>query len=68
MAAVTASDAPADLDDHALAAWLATTAGERLLAVRESGPTGRAGGWKIRPLAPGQQSGTFGSLLKGYLM
>jgi 3'(2'), 5'-bisphosphate nucleotidase len=28
-------------DDHALAAWLATTAGERLLAVRESGPTGR---------------------------
>ena len=41
MAAVTASDAPADLDDHALAAWLATTAGERLLAVRESGPTGR---------------------------
>ena len=41
MAAVTASDAPARLDDHALAAWLATTAGERLLVVRESGPTGR---------------------------
>jgi 3'(2'), 5'-bisphosphate nucleotidase len=41
VAAVTASDAPAHLDDHALAAWLATTAGERLLAVRESGPTGR---------------------------
>ncbi len=28
-------------DDHELAAWLATTAGERLLEVRESGPTGR---------------------------
>jgi 3'(2'), 5'-bisphosphate nucleotidase len=28
-------------DDHALAAWLATTAGERLLEVRESGLTGR---------------------------
>jgi 3'(2'), 5'-bisphosphate nucleotidase len=27
--------------DHDLAAWLATTAGERLLEVRESGPTGR---------------------------
>jgi 3'(2'), 5'-bisphosphate nucleotidase len=38
---VTAFDSPADLDDHAMAAWLATEAGERLLAVRESGPTGR---------------------------
>jgi 3'(2'), 5'-bisphosphate nucleotidase len=28
-------------DDHALAAWLATTAGERLLEVRESGLAGR---------------------------
>ena len=28
-------------DDHALAAWLAQTAGERLLEVRESGLTGR---------------------------
>jgi 3'(2'), 5'-bisphosphate nucleotidase len=32
---------PIDPDDHALAAWLATTAGERLLAVREEGLTGR---------------------------
>jgi len=31
----------AHLDDHALAAWLATTAGERLLEVREEGLTGR---------------------------
>jgi len=38
---VSASEDPAQLDDHALSAWLATTAGERLLAVRESGPTGR---------------------------
>jgi 3'(2'), 5'-bisphosphate nucleotidase len=38
---VTAPDGAASLDDHALAAWLATTAGERLLTVRESGPTGR---------------------------
>jgi 3'(2'), 5'-bisphosphate nucleotidase len=30
-----------DLDDHALAAWLATTAGERLLEVRAEGLTGR---------------------------
>src|SRR3954454_14284772 len=30
-----------DRDDHALAAWLAQTAGERLLAVRESGLAGR---------------------------
>jgi 3'(2'), 5'-bisphosphate nucleotidase len=30
-----------DLDDHALAAWLATTAGERLLEVRGQGLTGR---------------------------
>jgi 3'(2'), 5'-bisphosphate nucleotidase len=29
------------LDDHALAAWLAATAGERLLEVRETGLTGR---------------------------
>ena len=32
---------PSDLDDHALAAWLATTAGERLLEVRGEGLTGR---------------------------
>jgi 3'(2'), 5'-bisphosphate nucleotidase len=32
---------PSDLDDHALAAWLATTAGERLLEVRAEGLTGR---------------------------
>jgi 3'(2'), 5'-bisphosphate nucleotidase len=31
---------PSDLDDHGLAAWLATTAGERLLAVRTEGLTG----------------------------
>ena len=31
-----------ELDDHALAAWLATTAGERLLAVRAEGLEGRA--------------------------
>ncbi|MFT3874343.1 MAG: 3'(2'),5'-bisphosphate nucleotidase CysQ [Nocardioides sp.] len=31
----------AHLDDHALAAWLATAAGERLLEVREEGLTGR---------------------------
>ena len=30
-----------DLDDHDLAGWLAQTAGERLLEVRESGLTGR---------------------------
>jgi 3'(2'), 5'-bisphosphate nucleotidase len=41
VATVSASEDPAQLDDHALSAWLATTAGERLLAVRESGPTGR---------------------------
>ena len=32
---------PAALDDHALAAWLATTAGTRLLEVREEGLEGR---------------------------
>jgi 3'(2'), 5'-bisphosphate nucleotidase len=32
---------PAALDDHALAAWLATTAGTRLLEVREVGLEGR---------------------------
>jgi 3'(2'), 5'-bisphosphate nucleotidase len=32
---------PAALDDHALAAWLADAAGERLLAVRGEGLTGR---------------------------
>ncbi len=32
---------PAALDDHRLAAWLATTAGERLLEVRGEGLTGR---------------------------
>ncbi len=33
--------APGELDDHALAAWLATTAGRRLLEVREGGLSGR---------------------------
>jgi len=32
---------PADADDHVLAAWLAETAGHRLLAVREEGLEGR---------------------------
>ena len=32
---------PPEADDHALAAWLARIAGERLLAVRESGLAGR---------------------------
>jgi 3'(2'), 5'-bisphosphate nucleotidase len=38
---VTESDRPLDRDDHALAAWLATTAGQRLLEVREGGQVGR---------------------------
>jgi 3'(2'), 5'-bisphosphate nucleotidase len=38
---VTDADHSLALDDHALAAWLATTAGQRLLEVRESGPVGR---------------------------
>ena len=38
---MTGSEPSLDTDDHALAAWLATTAGERLLEVRESGLTGR---------------------------
>ncbi|MBO0847001.1 MAG: 3'(2'),5'-bisphosphate nucleotidase CysQ [Nocardioides sp.] len=38
---MTTGHPPADSDDHALAAWLATTAGERLLEVREGGLTGR---------------------------
>jgi 3'(2'), 5'-bisphosphate nucleotidase len=33
--------APADADDHALAGWLAETAGRRLLEVREEGLEGR---------------------------
>jgi 3'(2'), 5'-bisphosphate nucleotidase len=37
----TPHDADLAVDDHALAAWLAATAGERLLEVRTSGPTGR---------------------------
>jgi 3'(2'), 5'-bisphosphate nucleotidase len=41
VAAVTASPGAADLDDHALAAWLAEQAGERLLEVRGSGLEGR---------------------------
>jgi 3'(2'), 5'-bisphosphate nucleotidase len=41
MAFAPASPLPADADDHALAAWLATVAGERLLEVREEGLTGR---------------------------
>lgn len=35
------SPAPSVSDDHSLAAWLATTAGERLLEVRGQGLTGR---------------------------
>ncbi|HEY3530074.1 MAG TPA: 3'(2'),5'-bisphosphate nucleotidase CysQ [Nocardioides sp.] len=38
---MTDTDLSPDADDHELAAWLATTAGERLLDVRESGLTGR---------------------------
>jgi 3'(2'), 5'-bisphosphate nucleotidase len=38
---VTTSPEPADLDDHELSAWLATTAGTRLLEVRQQGLTGR---------------------------
>jgi 3'(2'), 5'-bisphosphate nucleotidase len=38
---VTISPDRSDLDDHALAAWLATTAGTRLLEVRQQGLTGR---------------------------
>jgi 3'(2'), 5'-bisphosphate nucleotidase len=38
---VTSSNDATDLDDHALAAWLADAAGARLLEVREQGLTGR---------------------------
>jgi 3'(2'), 5'-bisphosphate nucleotidase len=38
---VTTATDPSGLDDHALAAWLADAAGERLLEVRQSGLTGR---------------------------
>jgi 3'(2'), 5'-bisphosphate nucleotidase len=38
---VSDTDLPPGADDHTLAAWSARTAGERLLAVRESGLTGR---------------------------
>jgi 3'(2'), 5'-bisphosphate nucleotidase len=38
---VTGTERSLDSDDHALAAWAATTAGERLLEVRESGLSGR---------------------------
>jgi 3'(2'), 5'-bisphosphate nucleotidase len=38
---VTGSDRPLDHDDHALAAWLASTAGQKLLEVREGGLVGR---------------------------
>ena len=38
---MTGTERSLDTDDHALSAWLATTAGERLLDVRESGLTGR---------------------------
>ena len=38
---MTAAERSLDTDDHALAAWAATTAGERLLEVRESGLSGR---------------------------
>jgi 3'(2'), 5'-bisphosphate nucleotidase len=38
---VTTATDPKDLDDHALAAWLADAAGERLLDVRRQGLVGR---------------------------
>jgi 3'(2'), 5'-bisphosphate nucleotidase len=38
---VTSATDPQDLDDHALAAWLADAAGERLLDVRRQGLVGR---------------------------
>ena len=38
---MTQHHGPDHLDDHALAAWLATTAGERLLEVRREGLVGR---------------------------
>jgi 3'(2'), 5'-bisphosphate nucleotidase len=38
---VTTAIDPSDLDDHALAAWLADAAGERLLEVRRQGLAGR---------------------------
>jgi 3'(2'), 5'-bisphosphate nucleotidase len=38
---VTDTDRPLVHDDHALAAWLASTAGQRLLEVREGGLVGR---------------------------
>jgi 3'(2'), 5'-bisphosphate nucleotidase len=38
---VTDSDRPLAHDDHALAAWLASTAGRKLLEVREGGLAGR---------------------------
>jgi 3'(2'), 5'-bisphosphate nucleotidase len=38
---VTTAIDPSDLDDHALAAWLADAAGDRLLAVRQQGLAGR---------------------------
>jgi 3'(2'), 5'-bisphosphate nucleotidase len=38
---VTTATDPSDLDDHALAAWLADAAGERLLEVRRQGLVGR---------------------------
>ncbi len=39
---MTGTERSLDSDDHALAAWAATTAGERLLEVRETGLAGRA--------------------------
>jgi 3'(2'), 5'-bisphosphate nucleotidase len=38
---VTLADGPDHFDDHALAAWLADAAGERLLEVRQQGLVGR---------------------------
>ncbi|MGA8248200.1 MAG: inositol monophosphatase family protein, partial [Nocardioides sp.] len=38
---MTTTPDPSDLDDHALSAWLATTAGTRLLEVRKQGLAGR---------------------------
>ena len=38
---MTTATGPSDLDDHALAAWLADAAGDRLLEVRQQGLVGR---------------------------
>ena len=55
---------PADADDHALAAWLATVAGERLLEVRGEGLEGRE--LKDAGVAPSAclRSGSVGILVE----